>query len=396
MMEDGPRFPPELEREIFVTTAQLHPKMSPTLLRVARRVLYWIEPTLYNMVSIGGLEEKQARGVALLHAIDTKPSGFFSRAVRHLALAAFHWSFMDHPQNPWSDAELGKVLRACPGVVNLVLVGDLIEPPVLPMLSDMRPKRLLMAVDVMNPQLKWTLPLFRNVSHLCLFDINATDPVEWPQLRNLARLPSLTHLGVYRTSPDILSAILSDYATLRVVLILCENTFTAKTLASEQNSLHDPRVVFSGMANILQDWVPRIESGEDIWAHIDDFILRKKRGEIDDVWSEAELSCLLPSCTGVVSLTLVGDLLNPWLLPMIMQLKPTHLALAANIDIGHNSNPRSFKLPLPLFRNISHLHLFDAEVLKADTSISANWQYCSKSYPASPLAEEKLQRRVTT
>jgi hypothetical protein len=38
----GPEsLPPELERKIFETTAVLYPKMAPTLLRVARRVLLW-------------------------------------------------------------------------------------------------------------------------------------------------------------------------------------------------------------------------------------------------------------------------------------------------------------------------------------------------------------------
>jgi hypothetical protein len=37
----NPAFPPELEREIFETTALMYLGQMPTLLRVARRVLIW-------------------------------------------------------------------------------------------------------------------------------------------------------------------------------------------------------------------------------------------------------------------------------------------------------------------------------------------------------------------
>lgn len=36
-----PSFPPELERELFETTAYRYPNEIPTLLRVAHRVLIW-------------------------------------------------------------------------------------------------------------------------------------------------------------------------------------------------------------------------------------------------------------------------------------------------------------------------------------------------------------------
>ncbi|KAJ7928326.1 hypothetical protein B0H13DRAFT_2311607 [Mycena leptocephala] len=49
LMHPNPAFPPDLEREIFGTTALMYPGEMPTLLRVARRVLIWIEPLLYRV-----------------------------------------------------------------------------------------------------------------------------------------------------------------------------------------------------------------------------------------------------------------------------------------------------------------------------------------------------------
>ncbi|KAJ7664499.1 hypothetical protein DFH06DRAFT_1324050 [Mycena polygramma] len=74
-------FPPELEREAFETTALLYPGEIPTLLRVARCVLGWIEPLLYRVIHLASNDEPTAR--ALLHAMSTKPPSFF-RTVRHL------------------------------------------------------------------------------------------------------------------------------------------------------------------------------------------------------------------------------------------------------------------------------------------------------------------------
>ncbi|KAJ7131406.1 hypothetical protein C8R44DRAFT_774790 [Mycena epipterygia] len=47
----SPSFPPELEREIFESAAQLYPNTIPNLLLVARRVNEWIERIKCNTVT---------------------------------------------------------------------------------------------------------------------------------------------------------------------------------------------------------------------------------------------------------------------------------------------------------------------------------------------------------
>ncbi|KAJ7618285.1 hypothetical protein DFH06DRAFT_1012088 [Mycena polygramma] len=80
---DRPVFPLDLKREIFETMALLHPSQIPTLLRVARRVLCWIEPLLYRTLRITESNPGMAR--AHLKAMKSKPPVFF-RAVRHIIL----------------------------------------------------------------------------------------------------------------------------------------------------------------------------------------------------------------------------------------------------------------------------------------------------------------------
>ncbi|KAJ7935224.1 hypothetical protein B0H13DRAFT_521741 [Mycena leptocephala] len=215
-------FPPDLELEIFETTAHLYPNSIPRLLRVARRVLSWIEPILYETISIKPLKDKDAKDYALLRIMETKPANFLSHAVRHMQLFAMAWSFLCYrPKTPWSNAELEKVLRACKGVVTLILVGGSDKPEVFTMIADMRPKRLYLIVDMM---LDLTVPFFRNTSHLFFADLNhevesTSTQSEWPQLRNLPCLPALTHLALdHRIFPHTLSTILSDCSHLQTLI----------------------------------------------------------------------------------------------------------------------------------------------------------------------------------
>ncbi|KAJ7131271.1 hypothetical protein C8R44DRAFT_850069, partial [Mycena epipterygia] len=76
-------FPPEREREIFEIAALLYPGAIPILLRVARRVLVWIEPLLYRVVYVNGHPPYSDMAHALLRATTTKAPDFF-HVVRHL------------------------------------------------------------------------------------------------------------------------------------------------------------------------------------------------------------------------------------------------------------------------------------------------------------------------
>ncbi|KAJ7195761.1 hypothetical protein GGX14DRAFT_545819 [Mycena pura] len=58
-----------------------HPEIAPVLLRVARRVLIWIEPLLYRVMRVG---KSRRRAAAFLEATKTKPPAFFADSVRVL------------------------------------------------------------------------------------------------------------------------------------------------------------------------------------------------------------------------------------------------------------------------------------------------------------------------
>ncbi|KAF7335603.1 hypothetical protein MVEN_02214800 [Mycena venus] len=280
-MAETPRLPPELEREILETTALLYPNTIPQLLRVARRVLSWIEPILYHRVFIPGLQEKSGNGGAILRALSTKPADFFSTAVRHLYVFAIDWTlFNSSLPNRWSDAELEKVLRACTFVVNLLLIGDLAKPPLLRMVAEMRPTRLVMLGDLMSPQLDLTIPFFHNLSHFFIGDISRRGGVmhaNWPQLHNLAELRSLTHLALSNcTAPDVVSDLLCGCLRLRVLIVCTQEAIPAL------EGIDDCRLVLMVKTeNIVEDWDLGIRGGKDIWVRADAATLHKRREEIE-------------------------------------------------------------------------------------------------------------------
>jgi hypothetical protein len=257
-----------------------------------------IEPLLYHTVSISPLEEKSKADYALLRITDstTKPADFLLKAVRHMNLVTFALHFFGRrPQNTWSEAELGIVLRACEGVDSLFFFGSLDEPvPILPMLACMRPQRLYMVSEMPHPQLDLTAPFFRNINHLLLGDIVADWSLihGWSLLRNLSRLPALTHLALdQRTPPRALEAVLSECSNLQTLILYGapeKNTATAPVL------LHDERVVFIIDESPITQAHFISPDGRDMWVRADLFISRKRSGEIEGLLFTFVLASYIP------------------------------------------------------------------------------------------------------
>ncbi|KAJ7107396.1 hypothetical protein C8R44DRAFT_857975 [Mycena epipterygia] len=215
-------FPPELEREIFETTALLYPKTIPKLLRVARRVLFWKVPLL---------------------------------------------------------RDLETVFRVCTGVDHLLLMGNLTNPPLLQMLvaTDMRPTSLFLGllIDPMNPRLDFAHPFFARVSHLALLRLDARHNLVleslhyWP---TIFRLRALTHLVLWHsTSPSLVQAIFTRSPHLKVLIIPCTDPRIA-TLFSEELMLHDVRLVLSGLDGT--------HSLNELWTRAEEFVSHKRSGKI--------------------------------------------------------------------------------------------------------------------
>ncbi|KAJ7132698.1 hypothetical protein C8R46DRAFT_655608 [Mycena filopes] len=275
-MEDQPLFPLDLEREIFETTAVLHPGGIPTLLRVARRVLLWIEPLLYRAVRAENNDSVFSENTAgnnfeePILSLVNKPAEFCRLAVRHLAV--LERPFRLPPE------ELLQLLRRCGGVTHLALRGAFyLDPGILAVLAEMPLQRLIVCVGELGCDL--THPLFASLTHLVMFD--------WVEesLRALAKqiptLPALTHLGVFFNVPrQIISPVLPACPRLQLFLILFGRDLGY--LAAKDLPRQDPRVVIGVYGDYWAQWEAGAKDLGDHWSRGDDFLAQERRGEIED------------------------------------------------------------------------------------------------------------------
>ncbi|KAJ6549951.1 hypothetical protein B0H19DRAFT_184937 [Mycena capillaripes] len=155
-MDSEPIFPADLEREIFETAARMHPGRIPTFLRVARRVLVWIEPLLYRVVLVNS--RKAGMVHALLNAMTSKPPQFF-HAVRYLAVE----SSRNYPSD-----DLKRLLSLCKGLTNFTCVHYFSDPTLLPILSELRIQRLFLYLPNLfgTEAVDLTCPFFPSITHL--------------------------------------------------------------------------------------------------------------------------------------------------------------------------------------------------------------------------------------
>ncbi|KAJ7705504.1 hypothetical protein B0H17DRAFT_669853 [Mycena rosella] len=263
--------PPELEQEIFETAALMHPSTIPVLLRVARRVLIWIEPFLYRVIRLDLLPLADA----VRHAIRTKPASFFQDSVRHLFL---------NSSEGWSAGEISELLRHCTRLVSFYTTGEFTTPAMLPLLGRMLPVRkwggpleLLFgsaaAVDLNHP-------FFRNVTHLDLFDLVKDSDTRLSA--GLGALPALTHLCLNNNvGVSFLRRVLEQCAHLQLLIHMWNHFYSEPARGIAANPpVVDVRFVVGVFHSYWDDWEAGARGGVDFWVAADTFVARKRRGEI--------------------------------------------------------------------------------------------------------------------
>ncbi|KAJ6487195.1 hypothetical protein C8R47DRAFT_1216391 [Mycena vitilis] len=190
-----PVLPPELEREIFKLAAavpnywtkQHVGDMALVLPQVCRRAQSWIEPLLYEHISLPLPSNSARRLDMFLETIDTRPATFFAAHVKYL-------DFDD--AIPLAVVE--QVLRVCTGVVNLgcrhtyTSLKPLLVPVPLPHLRRLLVAKLLFPFVVRIADLP-VGPWATSLTHLGLSRA-ITFPSDLAAV--FAAFPALTHLAV--------------------------------------------------------------------------------------------------------------------------------------------------------------------------------------------------------
>ncbi|KAF8169171.1 hypothetical protein K438DRAFT_240411 [Mycena galopus ATCC 62051] len=270
--------PPELEREIFKIAALSHFGTIPSLLRVARRVLEWIEPLLYRVLIIDDCPSSAAGR----RVFQLKPN-VLANGVQHVLLLG---------RRPWSMEDIYALLRLC-GSRLRSLAGNS-DPELLPTLSHLSQLRRwvgnLGSLFGSHFAIDLSISPFRTLTHMDIWDnISADDAVICP---GLAALPCLTHLGLNHRRHNHISShgvvvprILAQCLHLQV-LVSMQHSSAVPLLALDDPPTTDVRFVVSFVHDYWKDWQVGARGGTDFWVAVADFVARKRRGEI-------EASCFL-------------------------------------------------------------------------------------------------------
>ncbi|KAJ6517303.1 hypothetical protein C8R47DRAFT_1086929 [Mycena vitilis] len=290
-MNGGPTFPPELEREIFEIAALLHRSSIPSLLRVARRVLSWIEPLLYRVVR---LQESTPMSDALLIAMKSKPPDFFRDAVRHL--------FLESIDCQWSGEDVLQLLKLCSGTLNLGIEAQFLDSlgieftiePIIH-LTDMRVQRLSTDMDSLFGAYGWTNltvalrhPSLVHVTHLDLCDYIQDGENDWLELTGL---PALTHLCLNGILGCDFVARTLECSRLELLLNLWDSSDrqAAHTWALGF-TVHDVRFAVGVYGFYPDDWEASARGQRCFWLEAEAFVARKrsKMIPVTRCWMEEE------------------------------------------------------------------------------------------------------------
>ncbi|KAJ7477026.1 hypothetical protein B0H11DRAFT_2234979 [Mycena galericulata] len=267
-----PRLPEDLEREILEIVAFQHPETIPTLVRIARRTLLWLEPLLYRVLVL--LDD--AATVRIQDRIKRKPAALWRDGPRHLFL-----SVQSHPEFART------LLSRCTGLEDLMLYCDAERPrEFLPALEAMQLRRLGVDMsDFFGAQAKMDLcgPAFASITHLLLMDDRFGAADLDVCAAQLAALPALTHLALADDVPRELMLAVLERCPALYVLVNLRNNFQRHTVqfVARELGVEDPRLVILALDMFTEEWVAGAKGGEDFWVRADRFVDKKRKGEID-------------------------------------------------------------------------------------------------------------------
>ncbi|KAJ7138876.1 hypothetical protein C8R46DRAFT_604606 [Mycena filopes] len=289
-MSLDPTLPLDLERQIFELCAESRPVLIPKLMLVAWRVKEWVEPLLYRTIALHGSLDIDGYPIftaqRLLHAM-YQNSALFGNSVRNL--------YLYQPRGLSSaNPSILRILSYCSGVTNLTLGARFghYEAPAdrrcIEIIAKMPLTRLHSDSRTLLRLLEPNNPLFTTLTHLGLSQASVLLEPEALCAR-LAQLPSLTHLAVDHRGmlQACCPALLQMCAALRVLVFFMppmvphHESVTRHFRALAQ----DPRFLVMHSSWHVEDWHIGVRENLDFWARAEDFIARRRTGEIDRVLS---------------------------------------------------------------------------------------------------------------
>ncbi|KAK7038503.1 hypothetical protein R3P38DRAFT_2906271, partial [Favolaschia claudopus] len=263
-----PSFPPELEREIFETTAVRDPNCIPTLLLVCRRAKIWIHPLLYRVLS---LSSPEAEGGPTFLAFNSQSPTFLRNVVRHISLFEV------------SIRSCEDLLKKCTGTIDLSLDMEL-DPEFLISLNMTRLQRLAITAPSSAVPINWNWA--SSLTHLDVFQGSGfAGLTSWDKWRGIASLPSLTHLAVSPVIADVvLPRAIEELPHLRLLVVTNYPWGRDEGISFAENKItvRDLRIVVIVLeTRYEEDWKKGAWGGDDFWVRAERFVSRKRAGEVE-------------------------------------------------------------------------------------------------------------------
>ncbi|KAJ7138377.1 hypothetical protein C8R44DRAFT_342749 [Mycena epipterygia] len=272
--------PAELERSIFEIAAFHDPECMVNLVLVARRVQIWIEPLMYEVLSIhpyGPTERIFRRPLRALH--NSMP--LYGEHARHVCFRDMYRSDV-----------VAEVLFECTGTRNLAFFNAAFDSPetVLPILEALPLQRLsgvALAHLFPTPAPKdFTDPLCAQITHLGVSDYRDGGLDTWSRI---AKMPLLTCLSFHQDgiSNSFCKYVLKRCASLEVLVMVCGDYPTLVLRAPGRAELaDDPRFVMLVVTDFTQDWETGARGGEDYWVRARALVNKRRSGEMEGYFAE--------------------------------------------------------------------------------------------------------------
>ncbi|KAJ6580682.1 hypothetical protein B0H19DRAFT_1228297 [Mycena capillaripes] len=287
--------PTDLERAIFEAAAHAYPLSILRFMLVAWRLKLWLvksgqqisfhfvtqtvilrlEPLLYHTIVVGHVFKSNAPvdypifPTKLLHLIQPTPTRTPGNFVRHLLV-------------PTTVNDARVMLSACRRIESL-WTTTMRDGELFWLIEDLPLKQLCCNIQGLfgsQRRIEFRHRLFSKITHLELLDHYMGEEI-WPEL---ALIPRLTHICFHEPRfADIWLLLLRTCTSLRVLVVLDKQRLH-KVLAQhwDEHALAlDTRFVAMDLPPAYQDFTAGARTGNDYWSRAEDFIAKRRAGEID-------------------------------------------------------------------------------------------------------------------
>ncbi|KAJ7641953.1 hypothetical protein FB45DRAFT_901413 [Roridomyces roridus] len=279
-MPMSPMLPPELEKAVFQQAAYESPHSIPTMMRVAWRFKIWLEPMLYNiMTMLGTRSQHPLRGYPMYsfaleseeEAASSSRTALIASSLRQLCINA---------------VALPEALRVLPGstsIDNLWISTDGWDYPLWPLIGALRPRRLHCYLETLLYDPRHPIGLdhdfFGNITHLEILRVFHVEVV--PEIcEGLEGLGNLTHLAFNDwVFVPMSMGLLRGCAKLRVLVFLGPQTLDVTENLREL--CKEARFVQMSCTERIKDWHMGAVGGVDYWSRAEEFVEMRRRGEVD-------------------------------------------------------------------------------------------------------------------